>query len=174
MDTLVLPDPLAARLYDYLDVPYERMAFLLATAEVDADTDRWTARDDLYLDDDLDYAYQGPLGMELSDHVRPRVLQWASRVGAALVEVHAHGPSKHPTSFSPTDLTGLRDAVPQMLWRLSGRPYTALVVGNGDLDALTWARRGAPARTLSAVVVGSRTLHPTGLAGTLLAPAEES
>lgn len=166
MDALVIPPAIADRLLAYLDVPIERMAFLLATANLDEDdeAESWTAVDELYLVDDLDYAYQAVHGMDLADEVRPRVLTWATRPDVALVEVHSHGPLSSETRFSGTDLDGLVDeVVPQLLWRLRGRPYTAIVLGGDDLDALTWARRGEPPTVPAAVVLGDRTLTPTGL-----------
>jgi hypothetical protein len=171
VQTLVLPADVHDRLRAYLDAPHERMAFLLAEASTNGEP--WTVVDDLYLTDGEDYAYQGPFGMELADHVRARVLQWATPTCAALVEVHAHGGYDEPTSFSPTDIEGLDNVVPQMLWRLRGRPYTAVVVGGDDLDVLTWDRRGVQPRTLAAVVLGDRNLTPTGITLAALTSKDE-
>jgi len=102
--------------------------------------------------------------MELADDVRPRVLEWATPTGRSLVEVHAHLGSGQHTSFSPTDLEGLATVVPQMLWRLPGRSYAALVLGNHDLDALFWKERGALPQTFSTVVLGDRSTPPTRIA----------
>lgn len=161
MDALIVPPAVCDRLLRYLDVPTERMAFLLAVT--DEDGRRWAIQDEFYLTDEADYAYQSPHGMALADDVRPRVLVWASASGGALVEVHSHGALSRKTTFSRTDLEGLAEAVPQMLWRLPGRPYTALVLGADDLDALTWARKDEPP-TAPAVVLGGSTLVPTGIA----------
>lgn len=166
MHALDLPPDLSGRLLDYFDVPDERMAFLLAGPR--KDDGGWTAVSELYLKDGLDYTYQGILGMQLADHVRPQVLQWAAETGAALVEVHSHGRSLTPTSFSPTDIDGLRDIVPQLLWRLGGQPYAAIVLGADDLDAVAWSGRGAQARTLAHVSLGGRTVAPTGAAEAVL------
>lgn len=126
----------------------------------------------MYLDDERDYHYQGPNGMGLADEVRPRVLQSASRPDTALVEVHSHGALSLVTTFSPTDLHGLADVVPQMLWRRRGHPYAALVLGDNDLDALIWTQRDAPPTVRAAVVLGDRTLTPTGRALHILAIPE--
>lgn len=161
MDALVVPPDICGRLLQYLGVPTERMAFLLAA---DEDGRGWAVADEMYLTDGADYAYQSPHGMALADDVRPRVLRWASASGNALVEVHSHGALSRETTFSPTDLEGLAEVVPQMLWRLRGRPYTALVIGDGDLDALTWTRRGEPPAAPAAVILGGRMLAPTAIA----------
>ena len=138
------------------------MAFLLA--EPTSPPDRWTVVDELYLTDQIDYAYQSAYGMELADAVRPRILSWATRPDVALVEVHSHGQLSHKTTFSPTDLDGLDEVVPQMLWRLRGRPYAAIVLGADDIDALSWSHRGQPPTAPSIIVLGDLTLTPTGIA----------
>lgn len=162
MNALEIPPAISDRLLTYLDVPTERMAFLLASPTTG--TDAWAVVDELYLTDAVDYTYQGKHGMELDDAVRPRVLTWATRPDVALVEVHSHGHLSNKTTFSRTDLDGLNEVVPQMMWRLRGRPYVALVLGADDLDALAWSHRGQPPTLPSTVIVGQRTLTPTGIA----------
>jgi hypothetical protein len=166
VDTLALPVSVWDRLASYLHAPHERMAFLLAAPTGQA---TWSVSAELYLSDELDYAYQGRFGMELADHVRPQVLRWAHEAGAALVEVHAHD-LPGPTTFSPTDLDGLEEVVPQMLWRLPGRPYIAVVIGPDSLDALVWHAADA-AHPLDAVRLGDTVAGPTGLAAQRLAGA---
>lgn len=163
MRTLHIPDDATARLRHYLDAPHERMAFMLALPDGDGD---WTVIGERYLDDERDYDYQGPFGMELADHVRPELIQWAHAEGAAIVEAHAHL-LPPPTGFSPTDLRGLADAVPQLLWRLPGRPYTALVFGAADVDALTWHAADEPQLPHS-VTLGRTPFAPTGIGVTQL------
>lgn len=163
MRTLHLSDDTADRLRHYLDTDRERMAFLLATADP---AGTWVVTDEQYLDDATDYEYQGPYGMELADNVRPQVITWAHQHNAALIEAHAHL-LPPPTGFSPTDLDGLTDAVPHLLWRLPGRPYTALVFGIDDLDALTWDAADQP-RPLDLVELGITRITPTGIGATAL------
>ena len=162
MDTLVIPLDVSDRLLTYLHAPIERMAFLLA--ERTSPPDRWTVVDELYLIDQVDYAYQSAYGMELADAVRPRILSWATRPDVALVEVHSHGQLSHKTTFSPTDLDGLAEVVPQMLWRLRGRPYAAVVFGANEVDALAWCHGGQLPTAPSSIVLGDLSLTPTGIA----------
>lgn len=162
MQTLTIPDVINSRLVRYLDVPVERMAFLVASPDEAGEV--WTVLDDLYLTDCIDYVYQDVHGMELADEVRPRVLTWATRSNVALIEVHSHGHLSFQTTFSATDLDGLEQVVPQLLWRLRGRPYAALVLGGTDLDALCWSKRVEDVTVPVNVILGSRELTPTGLA----------
>lgn len=149
-------------LHSYLDHHAERMAFFAAITEGDG---TWRVVEVMYLDDDLDYEYQGWGGVELVDDIRPRTLKWATRLDAALIEVHSHGEGRLKTSFSTTDLRGLVDGAPRLTWRLGGRPYGAIVVGGRkDHDSLTWVSRDASPTAIGQLTIGSIRLTPTGLA----------
>lgn len=162
MRHIEIPATCAARVLSYLDASVERMAFLLADHAAE---DHWTVSAELYLDDSEDYEYQGPFGIALADEVRPRVLQWATQNAGALIEVHSHGLTLPTgTTFSPTDLAGLQEVVPQLLWRLGGLPYGAVVVGSDDLDALAWSRRSKAPLVPDFVTMGERRFTPTGVA----------
>lgn len=158
MHTVTIGMEFANPLREYLDAPVERMAFLLSTA----DTGGWTACEVLYLSDETDYAYQTNEGMELADHVRPKVLQSATQSSAGLIEIHSHGPTAWPAAFSRTDLIGLREVAPQMLWRLPERPYIAIVLHDQDADALVWTHRQAPPFAPESIIFGQQKMHPTG------------
>lgn len=176
MLTLRIADDTWEEVQTYLDHPSERMAFFAATATdgtVPSDRD-WTVIDVMYLNDDRDYAYQGWAGVELADHIRPQTLKWSSENGAALIEIHSHGAGRWATTFSTTDLRGLVEITPSLLWRLSGRPYGAIVVGGRkDHDSLTWVTKGAVPVPIAALVIGTTVTHPTGKALARLADLEE-
>lgn len=167
MDVLTLPPTTWDDLHGYLDNPVERMAFLAATPQEDSPTSNgaWSVIDAMYLDDETDYEYQGWAGMELADEIRPRSLQWATRLGAALIEVHSHGIGRLATTFSDTDLRGLLDGVPRLVWRLQGRPYGAIVLGGRqEFDALVWHDRTSTPVPISELAIGTHTLQSTARA----------
>jgi hypothetical protein len=89
------------------------------------------------------------------------LLKRAHDQGACLVELHSHPFCMH-AQFSRTDISGLQETVPHMLWRLRGQPYAAIVVARRSFDALVWAT-GEPrgAQCLSSIAIGSRILKPT-------------
>ncbi len=162
MDALYMSDSQWDDLHRYLDHHAERMAFLAAVPDHGR---TWRVDEVMYLDDEHDYEYQGRAGIELADEIRPRALKWASVLNAALIEVHSHGSGLRPTTFSPTDIRGLLDGAPRLVWRLGGRPYGAIVVGGRkDHDSLTWASREVAPTSIGHLTVGSRRMSPTGLA----------
>lgn len=167
MTTLRIAEGTWDELQTYLDHPAERMAFLAATTTEGTDPalGDWTASDVMYLEDETDYAYQGRAGVELADHIRPRTLKWSSELDAALVEIHSHGASRWETTFSNTDLRGLTEMTPSLLWRLGGRPYGAIVVGGRrDHDSLWWPSTNNEPMPIGDIVIGNTATQPTGLA----------
>jgi hypothetical protein len=167
MNTLRVTEETWEEVQVYLDHISERMAFLAATRTdgTAPDAGDWTVTAVMYLDDDTDYAYQAWHGVELADHIRPKTLMWSTELDSALVEVHSHGAGTRATTFSTTDLRGLIEIIPSVLWRLAGRPYAALVVGGRkDHDSLTWQSKGATPQPIADLVIGTDMTHPTGLA----------
>jgi hypothetical protein len=167
MQTLRIAENTWDQVQNYLDHPSERMAFLAATVTdgTEASEGDWAVVEVMYLDVDADYAYQGWAGVELADHIRPKTLKWATEREAALVEIHSHGPGIKATTFSTTDLRGLTEITPSLLWRLGGRPYAAVVVGGrNDHDSLTWTAKDTPPALITELIIGTTTTRPTGRA----------
>jgi hypothetical protein len=146
--------------HKYLDDPRERALFLF-TQEIEVGSDVWQPVDDWFLDPATDYDETSELHVALAPHVMPAVFKRAHDAGAAVVEVHGHYWSGYGTRLSPYDVAGLEELVPQMLWRLPGRPYFALVVGMDSFDGLVWTNRDE-ALVMQPLLVGSEQLAPTG------------
>jgi hypothetical protein len=135
---------------------HERAAFMLAHPGHDA----LTVFDVRYLTDaEVD---SGSDHLVLADDVRSKMIAWAWRSRACLVECHSH-PEGAAAAFSLTDLDGLAEWVPHARWRLSGAPYVALVHAPHSFDALAWTDATGLGSPLEHVLVGPRTLAPTGL-----------
>jgi hypothetical protein len=84
------------------------------------------------------YALQTPVHVELTDETRAEMIQWATREGMSLVEIHSHG-GQYTAAFSPSDCWGFEEWVPHLWWRLQGAPYAALVVSDdGTHDGWAW------------------------------------
>lgn len=108
------------------------------------------------------FEFQSLHHIELSQATRARVIKRAHDLSATLVELHSH-PFPYPAEFSGSDRAGLEELVPHVRWRLKGRPYVAVVVAPGSLDALVWTDTGAALpRTLAGVRAGDQLLTPTG------------
>jgi hypothetical protein len=82
-------------------------------------------------------AYRSDHHVEITDDAKTAAIKWATREDAVLVEAHSHGRRGDP-EFSYSDLSGFRDWVPHVRWRLRGGPYAAIVVAGEELDALAW------------------------------------
>lgn len=107
------------------------------------------------------FADRSPYYFELTDEMRARIIKRAHGLGASVVELHSHGGS-WPAAFSPSDLSGFREWVPHIFWRLQERPYAAVVVAAESFDGIAWIEDVEKPERLNAVVTdaGDR-LTPT-------------
>ncbi len=103
-----------------------------------------------------DFATQTACYLDLHDAVLQEMIIRAHKTNTALIEAHSHPFTKGPSvCFSPFDCHGLADIGSQMLWRLPGRPYIALVFGRDAFDSLYWEGRGRrPRGSVDFVVAG--------------------
>jgi len=143
------------------DSEHEEVAFVFAdvlrgTDELKVEHKEWYAvPPDGFLVRSLGY-------IELTDETRASVIKRAHDLNATLVELHSH-PYQSKARFSPSDLEGLKEFVPHVIWRLKDRPYVAVVVTPTGFDALIWLSSSNRPVGLSELQVGRRTLRPTGL-----------
>jgi hypothetical protein len=73
----------------------------------------------------------------LSEQTQQDVIQWAWQANLCLVEAHSHG-SFELAEFSASDMYGFGVWVPHLFWRLTRRPYGALVLAGHSIDGLCW------------------------------------
>lgn len=157
MISLRLQSAIGASLIAHLQSAPEQVAFLQGFKSQEPDT--FEVVELFKLDDhDLDFdSYH----VDLSDEGRQRVFSWAAGAADILIEAHSHGPLGDPAIMSLVDLRGLSEWVPHIRWRLSNRPYAALVFGVDTFDGLVWLDDSSPIR-MSRLELGSRTLQATG------------
>jgi len=157
---ITIPHEMYRQLIDHLFTDStEQLAFLLA---VPTDRQPLTLRvDALHCVPPEGFLIQTPYHLSLKDETRATMTKWAWDHGASLIEAHSHL-GDLDAAFSPTDLTGLREFVPHIWWRLQGRPYAALVFTKVDFDALVWTKSPEVAHSLAALrVEGVHDRQPT-------------
>lgn len=99
--------------------------------------------------------------LELSDDARITIIKQAHQSSRALIELHSHPfPGKWAAAFSLADMNGFKHTVPNMLWRLPNRPYTAIVVAHSGFDALTWHEPNKP-QSIVGLLIDQKVLSPT-------------
>lgn len=95
----------------------------------------------------------------LSDDAQSQAIQWAFDSGLCLVEAHTHR-LEVEAAFSFSDKAGLWEWVPHVRWRLSKRPYAAIVVANDSWDGLAWVDGIDDVRPLVSWQVDDRSIAP--------------
>ena len=107
-----------------------------------------------------DFAVQTTCHLQLCTGTLQRMIVRAHMTNTALIEAHSHPLAKGPwVCFSPFDCKGLADTGPQMVWRLPGRPYIALVFGQDAFDSLYWEGLDEKPQGVVDVVVAGRLLR---------------
>ena len=103
-----------------------------------------------------DFTTQTAYYLEMHDDVLQEMIVRAHRTSTVLIEAHSHPFTRGPrVRFSPLDCKGLADIGPHVSWRLSGRPYVALVFGRDTFDSLYWeGRERKPQGSVDLVVAG--------------------
>jgi hypothetical protein len=149
--------PGAAREQDYSP---EEAAFAFATTKFRENELVFTVQDWQPLTSSA-FTHQSDYHLELSDETRASVIKRAHDLGSSLVEFHSH-PGSFPAQFSHSDFTGLAEFVPHVWWRLSMRPYAAVVVAPSGIDGLAWVQSGTKAEQLIGIEVNGRLLKCTG------------
>ncbi len=114
--------------------PVEQVAFMFCARTTEPEVLRVSG---IHLVAPGDFDIQTDFHVALADSVRPEVIKRAWDTNTLLAEAHSHV-NGDPARFSTSDLAGFRDWVPHMLWRLSARPYLALVFARETFDALVW------------------------------------
>lgn len=108
-----------------------------------------------------EYEYSSTGYLELKDEIRPKIIKMASDINAAIVELHSHTFSGI-ARFSFTDFQGFKEFVPHIYWRLKGKPYAAIVFSKSSFDALVWIDDPERYCQLTKIVVGKKSLYPSG------------
>ena len=158
-----MPEDVYKNLWEHLlprRAEYEQAAFIFAGIS-NSGGELKLACQEWYAVPPTGFLIQSADHIELGDEIRAVVIKRAHDLGACLVEFHSHLYSGE-VGFSSSDLAGLKEFVPHVMWRLKGRPYAAVVVGKSGFDSLIWPNSDAKPRLLSELHVGKRLLRPTG------------
>jgi hypothetical protein len=116
---------------------------------------------EIWLAEPSDFDVQSDVHITLTDDALARLIKRAWNMQLAVVELHSHPMSNRRVGFSPTDLTGLADHVPYMFWRLRGRPYAAIVVGQAAVDAVAWVKGPDDLQAVGQLRIGAEVITPT-------------
>ena len=159
-----LTDNMYQRVWQHLLPPEdtrEYAAFLFATVDC-CDDNRTLNVEEVKLISGKDFLAQRGDFFELSDQVRISIIKKAHTSGYSLIELHSHPfPGQWAAAFSIADMNGFTETVPNMLWRLPGRPYTAIVAAPCGFDALTWTSAEKGPEPVNGLIIDNKIVKPT-------------
>jgi hypothetical protein len=160
MEIIIKPRNLLQEIQSHLFPEYnevEQALFLFA--HYNKKENNLTVIDHLFLYSD-DFNIQSAWHIELKDEIRSKVIKKAHDLNTSVIEIHSHI-DQETAKFSESDWYGFQEFVPHILWRLKNRPYTALVFGPNNFDAITWSDNVENPQMISAVRTGDTFLYPT-------------
>lgn len=116
-------------------LPEEQAAFMFLSAT--SGTQDFLVRE-IWLLTHVDFVIQSRFHIELTEWIWARAIKYAHDSAQYLGEIHSHRSSELAPRFSLSDVTGFRDNVPYVRWRLRNTPYIACVIAPTGIDGWYW------------------------------------
>jgi len=115
---------------------------------------------DLYIVPADEYDYQHELHVSLKEECQSKVIKKAWDKNLSLGEIHSH-PASRSAVFSEFDISGFKEFVPHIWWRLKKGPYFALVISQLQIDALAWIKGPESHEAIKRIEVGNSPVYPS-------------
>jgi ThiF family len=159
MATLIISGRDFKKLLKHVEKKTEQVAFLFCAPT----SEESLSAKEVYLVPAKGLLHESEYHSELTDEELSKVIKRAAQNHYALCEVHSHPSSGAQTKFSSSDKSGFAEFVPHIWWRLNGKPYLAIVIGEGFFDGLAWIKGPNHPEPIDFVKVGGKELRPTGI-----------
>lgn len=139
----------------------EESAFIFAESKVENNTIEFKYLDSILIPNE-GYTFKSGCFIQLNNDTKAKVIKRAYDLKASMIELHSHIIDR-PAEFSISDFEGFKDFVPNVQWRLGGKPYAAIVVSQNSFDGLVWPVKNSDPVPLSFIKIDKRLIYPTGL-----------
>jgi hypothetical protein len=93
---------------------------------------------DAYMVPPEEWEMQSEVHLEMADLARAKIMKMARNRDLAVIDCHSHPHSGNHVWFSPSDRAGITEFAGYVKWKIGGKPYTAMVLGESSLDAVAW------------------------------------
>ncbi len=91
--------------------------------------------------------------LEMKDGERAKIMNQAKQKNLALVDCHSHPAAFSNVWFSPSDRYGISEFAAYAKWKLSGKPYAAMVWAESSIDAVAWDNDFTEALPIQKIVI---------------------
>jgi len=163
--TIVIPDRVATTLrYHLFQNAVEQGAFLFASAR-QTERELTLTAEDFYLVPKDGWEVQMEVYLQMKDSERGKIMKLARDKNLCAIDCHSHPDSGEDVWFSPSDVAGITEFAQYANWKLSGKPFAALVWGEDSIDGVVWRdafERALPLAEVQFVGAATKTLIPTG------------
>ena len=119
---------------------------------------------DLYLVPESGWEIQTDYHLQMKDSERAMIMRKARDLQAGVIDCHSHPQAEDDVFFSASDRSGISDFAQYAKWKLSGRPFAAMVWAQRSMDAVLWSgsfEEAIPIDTIQIVGAPILTLRPT-------------
>ena len=142
----------------------EQGAFLFARPE-QGDCGLRMIVEDFYLVPPRGWEVQMEVYLQMRDSERAKIMKLARDKNLAAIDCHSHPHAGDDVWFSPSDVAGITDFAQYAKWKLVGKPFAAMVWGEGSVDAVIWQGDFTSAERVDSVQI-------VGGAGGILRPKD--
>ena len=142
----------------------EQGAFLFARPEL-RDGGLRMIVEDFYLVPPRGWEVQMEVYLQMRDSERAKIMKLARDKNLAAIDCHSHPHAGDDVWFSPSDVAGITDFAQYAKWKLGGKPFAAMVWGEGSVDAVIWQGDFTSAERVDSVQI-------VGGAGGILRPKD--
>ncbi len=149
---IVIPETLACSMRKHLfQNEKEQGAFLFAQAQ---EREGVTLHvQDVYLVPTRAWDVQMDVYLEMKDSERAKIMKAARDKNLCAIDCHSHPKSGSEVWFSASDVSGISEFAQYAKWKLDGKPFAAMVWGNGSVDAVIWCGDFAEAKAVDEVQI---------------------
>lgn len=161
--TIAMPEKIAAILKKhFFQNELEQGAFLFARSEESPECLTLHV-EDYHLVPPTAWEVQLEIYLQMRDSERAKIMKIARDRNLCAIDCHSHPRGDESVWFSPSDVAGISEFAEYAKWKLSGRPFAALVWGERSVDGVAWFGDFGSANAINEV-------HVEGSSGGVLRP----
>lgn len=153
---IIIPENIYRDVYSHLlQNELEQAAFLFANENTSPSTCELLVKD-AYLVHGEGWETQEDIHLEMKDTERAKIMALARKGNFSVIDCHSHPNTEYKAWFSASDVHGITDFALYAKWKLSGRPFGAMVWTDSSMDSVIWKNEFESAITADEIIILSK------------------